>query len=99
MLVVALAPGGVEIDLDLGFESLGENVVRTLTGDLVEVEPKLPARLVVVYRPVRCTLLCSPKSRVRYITFLRESSIHNFRAYLFKPSLRGLDGSVRDAST
>ena len=99
MLVVALAPGGVEIDLDLGFESLNENAARTLTGDIVEVEYKLPARLGVVYRPLRCTLPCSPRSRVRYITFLRESSIHNFRAYLVKPSLRALDGSVRDAST
>jgi hypothetical protein len=86
-MLVALAPGSFEIVLHLGFESLGEHPARSLTGDLIEVEHKLLAILVVVvYRSHRCTLPFSPNSRGRYTTFLRESSIHNFRTYLPKKS-------------
>src|SRR5215211_350462 len=91
--LVALAPCGLDICLDLDLQSFGEHPPRALSGDLVEIEHELlaiPADL--MYAPHRCTPSLRRRWRVgfpfdcskgRYTTLKRKCPIHNFRSYLF----------------
>jgi len=90
-MLVALAFGGFQVGIDLGLEGLGEHLLGTLAGDLVEVERELlPRGLILVYPVHRCILpaddgasaLPFDCSKGRYTTSPGKSSIHNFRSYL-----------------
>ncbi len=47
-VLAAFAPGGLEVVLYLGLQSLGEHPTRSLAGDLVEIQGELFAALSVL---------------------------------------------------
>jgi hypothetical protein len=88
-MLVALAFGGFEVGIDFDLEGLGEHLLGSLAGDLVEVERELLTwELIVVYSLHRCILPFADVgasavpfdySKGRYTTSLGKSSIHSFR--------------------
>ena len=83
----------MKVSIDLGLEGLGEHLLGTLAGDLVEVEHELllTRGLVVVYSVHRRILPFADGgasaypfdcSKGRYTTSLGKSSIHTFLQYL-----------------
>ena len=94
-MLVALAFGSFEVSVHLGLEGVGEHLLGSLAGDLVEVERELLTwELIVMYSLHRCILPAEvgasavpfDYSKGRYTTSLGKSTIHSFRLYLCNPS-------------
>ena len=95
----------MKVSIDLGLEGLGEHLLGTLAGDLVEVEHELllTRGLVVVYSVHRRILPFADGgasaypfdcSKGRYTTSLGKSSIHSFLQYLMPRSEVVMEGST-----